>query len=126
MKFNIGGKERGVQFGMGAIQIYCDEMDCDVEGLDHILNPKGKRLFEAIGKIIFAGLSNYCNLNDEIIDFDVHKVQSWIDELPQEDYNSIMEHFKLSKIFGKSIQDHFNAVNDVDDESVKGKKKVSP
>ena len=122
MKFNIGGKERGVQFGMGAIQIYCDEMDCDVEGLNHIMG--GKKQFKAISAIIYAGLSNYCGLNDEMVDFDALKVSSWIDELPQEDYNSIMEHFKLSKVFGKSIQDHFNAVNDLEDEPVKGKKKA--
>lgn len=123
MKFNIGNKERGVQFGMGAIQIYCDEMDCDVEGLNHILDPNGKRLFEAIGKIVFAGLSNYCNLNDEAIDFNVAKVQSWIDELPQEDYNAIMGVFKNSKIFGKSIQDHFDAVSGVGEETADTSKK---
>jgi hypothetical protein len=124
MKFNIGKKERGVQFGMGAIQIYCDEMDCDVEGLNHILNPQGKRLFEAIGKIIFAGLSNYCNLNDEIIDFNVVQVQSWIDELPQEDYNAIMDVFKNSKMFGKSIQEHFDSVNVASEGEETDKKKV--
>lgn len=123
MKFNIGGQERGVQFGMGAIQIYCDVMDCDVEGLNHITG--GKRQFDAIGAIVLGGLSNYCNLNDEVIDFDLPKVQSWIDEMDQNDYNAIMGKFKDSKVFGKSIQEHFDAVNGLDEETpTKGKKKA--
>lgn len=125
MKFNIGGKERGVQFGMGAIQIYCDEMDCDVEGLNHITG--GKRQFKAIASIVFGGLSNHCNLNDELIDFNPNTVSSWIDEMSQEDYNSLMGHFKNSKVFGKSIQQHFNDVNGIDEETTqpnKAKKKA--
>jgi hypothetical protein len=122
MKINIGGKERGLQFGLGAIEIYCETMFCDLLGLD-MIGKFGMEQARAIGTLIYAALANYADLNDEPIDFNVRKVQSWIDDLPQSDFEAIMEDFRKSKFLGKSLEDHFAASTEVGNESAETKKK---
>lgn len=122
MKINIGGQERGLQFGFGAVEIYCETMDCDLKGLDYI-GTECKEQPRAIGTIIYAALVNYADLNDELVDFSVRKVQLWLDELPQAGFEAIMEDFRKSKFLGKAIEQHFADSIDVEDDTTKSKKK---
>lgn len=107
-KVNIGGKKRGIQFGMGAIEIYCDTLGCDLEGLDWIFSGD-KRMLKAMPVLVFAGLTNYEELKDEGAEetFSVRKVQSWLDECTPEEYTQIIDIWKKSKYMGKTIEQYY-------------------
>jgi predicted PolB exonuclease-like 3'-5' exonuclease len=106
MKINFGGKDRGFQWGMGCLQKYCELMDCNVEGLDMVLI-NGKDQIKAATSLILAAMLNYSDLHEEITDYKYSDVQVWLDEAPQETYNSLMEDFKKSKYLGRSIEEYF-------------------
>lgn len=106
LKIKFGGKVRGFQFGLGAVEIYCDMMGCDMIGLDMIATVCPEQP-KAITSIVYAGLLNYAELNDQEIDFSYRKVQHWLDEAEDSTFAKIMEAFSASKMFGKTLSEHF-------------------
>lgn len=106
LKIKFGGKVRGFQFGLGAVEIYCDMMGCDMIGLDMIATVCPEQP-KAITSIVYAGLLNYAELNDQEIDFSYRKVQHWLDEAEDSTFAKIMEAFSSSKMFGKTLSEHF-------------------
>ena len=106
LKLKFGGKVRGFQFGLGAVEEYCNLMECDMVGLDMIATVCPEQP-KAITSIVYAGLKNYAELNDKEIDFTYRKVQHWLDEAEQDTFSKIMEAFSSSKMFGKTLSEHF-------------------
>ncbi len=92
IKIELGGKERGLQFGMGALKIYCKAMGTDVDGLDLIFKP-GPRRLEAISNLVYAAMCNYCNIKEEDIDFNMAQMELWLDEAPQEIATKVIDAF---------------------------------
>lgn len=105
MKLLINDKEYGLQWGMGAIELYCDAMDCDVDGLD-MVTTVGRNQNRAIVTLILASIQNYSELNGTIFDITYRQLQAWLDEAPQETFKSIMEDFKASKYLGKTVAEY--------------------
>lgn len=112
MKLTINDKEYGLQWGMGAIIIYCDTLDCDIEGLDKaITSPTEIERVKAITTLILSAIQNWCEIPENHTDFDLtyKKLEIWLDEAPQDEYNAILANWKASKIHGKTIgQIYFN------------------
>lgn len=106
---------------MGAIEIYCDAMDCDIDGLDKVITLNREQP-KAIVTIILSAIRNWCELNN--VDFGVtyRQMQAWLDEAPQDTYMSIMEDFKQSKYLGRTIAAYLLG----DEPEVKPTKKKSP
>lgn len=113
MKINFGGKERGFQWGMGCLEKYCDLMDCDVEGIA-LFTYDNRQQIKAASSLLLAGMLNYSELNDEAIDYSYAKVQSWLDEAPQETWDQIVADFIKSKYLGRTIEDYFSMSSDSD------------
>ena len=105
MQITINDKAYSLQWGMGAIEIYCDSMNCDIEGLDKvfILN---KDQPKAIVSLILAALKNAAELKDETLDVSYRQLQAWLDEADQEIFKEIMKDFKASKYFGRTIAEY--------------------
>lgn len=124
-KYTIGGKKRPLQFGIGAYTILCEEMDGDLELVDEVLIATGIRQVQLISALIFAGLSNACEILGEDVDFNRHTVQMWIDEMKQEELTKIIGDFMKSKYMGKAVEDHYSVdEEDANDNSeVESKKK---
>jgi hypothetical protein len=102
MKLTINESEYGLQWGMGAIEIYCDNMDCDIDGLDKVITLNRDQP-KAIVTIILAAIRNWCELNEREFAVTYRQMQAWLDEAPQDTYMSIMDDFKNSKYLGRTI-----------------------
>lgn len=105
MKLTINDKEYGLQWGMGAIEIYCDSMNCDIEGID-MVTTQGRNQPKAIVTLILAALQNYAELNNEPFNINYRQLQFWLSEAKQETFKEIMEDFKASKYFGRTIAEY--------------------
>lgn len=121
MKITINDKEYGLQWGMGAIEIYCDKMNCDMDGLDKITSP-GRDQIKAIVTLILSGLTNYSEINETALDVSYKQLQVWLDEAPQDQYRAILEDWKASKYFGRTISEYlFGTAPETTDVAVKKK-----
>lgn len=104
MKIEINGKEYGLQWGLGAVEIYCDNMGCDVDGLDKaIASEKQIERQKAITTLILAAIQNECELNGQPFDINYRQLQKWLTDAPQDTFNNIIEDWKKSMYYGKTI-----------------------
>lgn len=108
MKLTINGKEYGLQWGLGAIEIYCDTMNCDIAGLDQaIVSERLIDKLKAINTLTLAAIQNWCELKDIDFDLNYRSFQSWVSEQPQEIANQIIDDWKASKYLGKTIGEYY-------------------
>jgi hypothetical protein len=105
MNITINNKEYGLHWGMGAIEIYCDRMNCELDGLDKIYIP-GRDQGKAITNLILAALQNYGEINNAPADVTYRQLQAFIDESDESVFKSIMDDFAHSKYLGKTIMQH--------------------
>jgi len=104
MKLKIEGAEYGLQWGMGAIEIYCDRIGCDVDGLDKaIFSDKEIEKQKAITTLILAAIQNYCELHEIEFDLTYRKLQQWLSDAPQNTFNEIINDWKKTMYLGKTI-----------------------
>lgn len=92
IKVKLGGKDRGLQFGFGAIRRYCKAMGTDMDGVDLVFN-KGPRRLEALSNLVFASMCNYCDAKEEDIDFNMSQMELWLDNAPQDVAGKIIDAF---------------------------------
>lgn len=108
MKININGNEYGLCWGIGAIEIYCDTMNCDIDGLDKaVISEKEIEKLKAINILVLSAIQNWCELNDVEFDLTYRKFQQWLSDAPQQTANSIMNDWKASKYMGKTIGEYY-------------------
>lgn len=124
----IGGKERPIQFGCGAITIYCDTLDCDLEGLDDIFMG-GVKSIKAIPVLVYAGLKNAAELAYELHGTKPDKitlaqVREWLDRTPASVQKEVIDAFKRSYFMGRTIEQYYlGDVSDDEDEDSSGSDK---
>ncbi len=123
MKIAINDKEYGLQWGMGCIEMYCDAMDCDIDGIDKIYLPN-RHQGKALTTLIFSAMKNYAELNNSVLDVSYRQLQAWIDEADQDLFKSIMDDWNHSKYLGKTIAEYFLA-SIAEEEQVSKKKSPS-
>jgi len=110
MNLEIKGNKYPLVWGMGAIEEYCDMLDCDITDIDaHLTSDKVITKIKAMNSLTFCALKNGCENNYPKIDFDItmHDLRVWLDVQPQEIANSIIEDWKKSYYFGKTIAEYF-------------------
>jgi len=93
VKVKLGGKLRGVHFGLGSLDIYCGLVGLDEADAYSLAFEPGPRRIGALSALVFAGLANYANIHDEEVDYNVPKVQAWLDEAPQKVAEDIIKAF---------------------------------
>src|SRR5258708_7800241 len=105
MKLTINGKEYGLQWGLGAIELYLDKMDCDLTGLE-LITTLNKYQPKAILTLVLSALQNYADIHNTPMDVTYSQLQVWTDDVPQKDFDAIIDDWKASKYFGKTIAEH--------------------
>lgn len=125
MNLKINNIEYPLQFGIGAVEIYCDKMDCDVEDIDiHIASVKMIDQLKAINNLTLAALQNGCEIAGIAFDITYRQFQQWLDEQPQETAKLIIDEWKKSSTLGVKVSEYyFNEVLD-EEEKTPAKKSV--
>ncbi|HVW99720.1 MAG TPA: hypothetical protein VHA52_04640 [Candidatus Babeliaceae bacterium] len=104
MKIVINDTDYGLQWGMGALEIYCDAMGCDIDGLDKVFLVN-KEQNKAIVSLILAAVQNYSELKDEPLTLSVRQLQAWLDE-DAKNLPEVLDDFKNSKYLGRTISEY--------------------
>lgn len=123
MKLEINGKEYPLQWGMGALEMFCDALDCEIDDIDKALNP-GKDQNKYLTTLILSALKNGADAESyyEEVGVSYRQLQRFLDEAPSSTLPEIMEDFKRSKYFGKTIASYLFG----EEEEEEGPKKKSP
>jgi hypothetical protein len=107
MNITIQDKEYPLQWGMGAIEIYCDKMECDIDGLSLIdVAPTERERLKAITTLIHAAVLNGSEVFGQPCNVTYRQLQAALDDMPQEDFREIMDDFTRSKFLGKTVMEH--------------------
>jgi len=110
MNLKINGKTYPLEWGMGAIEIYCDRNDCDIDDIDaHLLSPRKIDSMKALYNLTLAAIENGCESAIPKVEFDltIHIFRSWLDRQPQSVADEIVSDWKKSFLFGKTVAEHF-------------------
>lgn len=124
MKLVINNVDYQLEWGMGCIEIYCDQRDCDIGDIDvHLASEKLIEQMKAINHLTLAAIQNGCENQRPKQSFDLtyRDLQRWLDTQPQETATSIIDDWKRSYYFGKTVAEHF--FGEVASDDVKSKKK---
>lgn len=111
MKVTINENEYGLQWGLGAIEIYTEAMERATGlslGMEEALDlaiMKNKDQFKALINLALAGFQNYAEVNELFFDLTYRKVQAWVSDAPQEEWDAVIDDFKKSKFLGRSIEE---------------------
>lgn len=111
MKLTINGKEYGLQWGMGALEIYMDTMGFTAvaDALDTVMMPN-KDQDRATLNLFMGALQNYAEINELPFDLTYRKLQAWLDESDEGTVQAISKDFFQSKYLGRTMYDHFGIV----------------
>jgi len=111
MILTINDKTYPLQFGMGAVERYCDQMDCDVDDIDiHLASPKLINQLKAINRLTLCGIENGCDLAKPKIDFDITygEFQLWLDNQSPKMISDIISHWKDTSTLGVKVSEYYN------------------
>jgi hypothetical protein len=124
MKISINDKEYGLSWGLGAIEIYCDKHDCDLEDIDlHIGSIKAIDRLKALNNLTLAAMQNYAEINGLEFAMGYRDFQEWLNDQPQTIGDAIINDWKASKLMGKTIAEYYFGEVPEASEPVKPKKK---
>lgn len=107
MKLTINEKEFPLQWGFGAIEMFCDTLDCEVADIDKAFTP-GKDQIRFLTTLIHCALKNGADVENYFDAFEVsyRQLQKFLDDAPQDTVANIIEDFKKSKYLGKTVAVH--------------------
>lgn len=120
MTVKYNDKEYGLLWGLGAIEIFCESMNCGLDGLDIAFYPN-KDSVKAITNLIFAGLRNYSETKATPLDLTYRQLQDCLSEMPQLEFEEIKTDFLNSKYLGESWLERLNLIvseNDAEKKSL--------
>lgn len=111
---------------MGAIEMYCDAMDCDIDGLSYIGdNSNLVRKQKALTILILSGIQNGCELAEIPFDITYRQLQQWLSDVEQNIFNEILDNFMKSRYFGKTVSEHIFGIEPIATEEPVKKKSRS-
>jgi hypothetical protein len=97
----IGGEQRTMHFSMNFWASLTETLDVAIEELDKVFT--GKLQLSSIRAIIYCGLLAYDQEEGNEIDYNIYKVGSWLDDLPQDEFQNIMTAMTETKILGNEL-----------------------
>lgn len=123
MKLEINGKEYPLQWGMGALEMFCDALDCEIMGIDKALAP-GREQVKYLTTLIMAAIKNGAEAESyyDEVGVSYRQLQKYLDEAPDNTLRDIIEDFKRSKYFGKTMASYLFG----EEEETNAPKKKSP
>jgi hypothetical protein len=126
MNLEINGKKYPLEWGMGAIEAYCDMLDCDITDIDiHLMSDKLITKIKAMNNLTLCAIKNGCENSEPKVDFDInyHSLQVWMERQPQYVADAIITDWKKSYYFGKTIAEYFFGEIPEEELKVSSKKK---
>lgn len=107
MKITIKDREYGLSWGLGAIELYCDRMNCDIDDLELAIgSSKSIDRTKAICNLTICAMQNWAELHEIEFNISYREFQEWLNIQPQDTANNIIEDWKKSMYFGKTIGEH--------------------
>jgi hypothetical protein len=97
----IGGEQRTMHFSMNFWASLTETLDVAIEELDKVFT--GKLQLSSIRAIIYCGLLAYDQEEGNEVDYNIYKVGSWLDDLPQDEFQKIMTAMTETKILGNEL-----------------------
>jgi len=99
----IGDQVRGFKFGTGMYMRISWDLDMDLGQVHEYL--KGLDDYNRMITMFFYAAKFACDINGQKVDFTKVNVEEWIDEIPEEDLDSIYKAFSNSKVRGKKLSE---------------------
>jgi len=127
MTLTINNKDYPLSWGMGCLEIFCDTLDCEIDGLEKVITP-GKDQIKYLTTLILSALKNGANLESAYDDFEVSykALQKEMDSWDEGQFKLVIDDFKSSRYFGKTMADHlFLEVENIPATETPGVKKKS-
>lgn len=90
-----------MHFSMNFWASLTETLDVAIEELDKVFT--GKLQLSSIRAIIYCGLLAYDQEEGNEIDYNIYKVGSWLDDLPQDEFQKIMTAMTETKILGNEL-----------------------
>lgn len=90
-----------MHFSMNFWASLTETLDVAIEELDKVFT--GKLQLSSIRAIIYCGLLAYDQEEGNEIDYNIYKVGSWLDDLPQDEFQNIMTAMTETKILGNEL-----------------------
>ena len=97
----MGGKNRTMHFSMNFWANFTDELKVPIEQIGDVFQ-KGISL-SSIRALIYSALLAFDQEEGNEIDYTIYKVGSWLDELPAEKIEDIVNAMMESKILGNDL-----------------------
>ena len=97
----IGGEQKTMHFSMNFWASLTETLDVAIEELDKVFT--GKLQLSSIRAIIYCGLLAYDQEEGNEVDYNIYKVGSWLDDLPQDEFQKIMTAMTETKILGNEL-----------------------
>lgn len=103
INIEIGGKPRGLKFGLNAWIEFNKLTGLDVSDLqDAFIGIKG---MGSIRALVYAGLKCVCDIKGEALDFNEAQVGEWLDEMSQESIAEIINAVMDSQLLGVKLNE---------------------
>lgn len=127
MKLLINNKEYELSWGMGCMEMFCDTLGCEIEGLEKVITP-GKDQIKYLTILILSAVKNGADVESYLDDFEVtyKQMQKTMDDWDETKYKEVIDDFKKSRYFGKTMAEHlFLEVENMPSTETPGVKKKS-
>lgn len=122
MKLSINKKEYPLQWGMGCYEIFCDALECGMDGLD-LVWMKNRNQNKYFCNLVFASLQCAAKISgNPELEFNYIELQAALDDMEPEVFTEIEKDWLLSKYQGRTMADYLGVEYD---EETKGFKKKS-
>ena len=104
IQLKIDGKLRAFKFGMNAFAKFFELRGIGFSDMESELSEKNPNMMAAMRDLIFAGAYAAAMSADKEIDFNQSMVGDWLDEMPQEDFQHIMDAITSSRVMAQGMQ----------------------
>jgi len=99
----IGGKVRAFKFGIGTFMRLSKGESVELDKIDEYIN--GLNDYERLAVMLYYAAIFGCQINGWAVDFNKANVESWIDEISDQDLTEICNVIDQGKIFGHKLED---------------------
>lgn len=99
----LGGQKRPLKFSLNALRIAYKELGIELGEQKAAERIAAKDPYRWMGALVWAGLKNKADYQGEEFKTTPAQVAAWLDDMTEEDMNSLTEAIAHSRVLGKSI-----------------------
>jgi len=91
------------KFGMNAFAKFCELQNINLAQMGIVLQPNLPALLSAMRDLLYSAAYAAIKSEGKEVTFTPETVGDWIDEMPQSDFNEILETMQSAKLMGNSL-----------------------